>query len=740
MAYSRKKQNSMKKKTRKVKSKMQLVKRGGEVTWGYGGHIFTDINSYRNARVRDLIEVKEDTTRYNSTSGTSIWLGAEDNLIDFVKTGLFNPNISMKRKEQYLIDAIDTNKNSQNFEKAYDSMFDRSDNITIHKLKLQQSDGYNVTKKNINIIFDENSGINIMHLAARFCMKEFFKKVLGSPVNTKDGTKVPGETEDVLGLRPLHYAALTNNTNPHYNTIDFIHLLITNPQMPVNKDAQTKNGETALHFACTKGNLELVKLLVKEGANMKLFDEIGKNVFHNASRGKSPSHLEIIKYLDAEYKKRNPNKVPVKIKNNKNGYTCLHYAASALNADMFKLLISLGADITNTDNETNDIPLSIRIDIRDAYTNYEVVEETRTLDDMKKDFVMIIKTMIDSGVNINHSNKKGITPLHFLCDEFKYHDFDVIKQVMDIDLIELFIDNGAYPYAKDNEQQGIMCYKKGETKNMYSIQKQVNDSLGLEDDDGVVDPEATKNMTDYFDKKWGSESLKFMFEKNIEGFKSYLKTNQNMSTDVDATNSTLLHNLVFLHRNTKCIDYVNAFLEAYPDVDLEIKNGKGQTVFDIAAERKDKVMDDLLSSSKIGKQKRTRKKKEKEERDEKDRLTAQQIKEKDDKLGQEQSKIQEKENQLKQQQSKIQELQQKLLEKEKLLQKKPKSSKKRSSKKQKQPSYEYEEDEYDEDDFIIEEDEEDYERPKPKKTSKKRNKNANTTKKLKKKSPIKLKY
>ena len=29
---------------------------------------------------------------------------------------------------------------------------------------------------------------------------------------------------------------------------------------------------------------------------------------------------------------------------------------------------------------------------------------------------------------------------------------------------------------------------------MYSIQKQVNDSLGLEE--GVADPEATKNMTD----------------------------------------------------------------------------------------------------------------------------------------------------------------------------------------------------------------------------------------------------
>lgn len=705
MTYSRKKQNNIEKKTRKVKSKMQLVKRGGQVTWGYGNDIFTDINSYRNARARDLIEVKEDMKNNQSISyGVSYFLNAQGNLIDFVNRALFNPNISMVRKEQYLIDAINKNKNSQNFEKASDSMFDPNDYITIHKIHLTQSNHIEVHKTNIPILRDENEGVNIMHLAARFCMKNFFKEVFNSNLL---GSR-PEEIEDEMGLRPLHYAALTNfTTNPNYNTIDFIRLLITHDQRSVEVNAQTKDGQTALHFACTKGNLELVKLLVEEGANMKLFDKRGKNAFHNASRGKSPSHLEIIKYLDAEYRKRNPNKVPVNIKNDKSHYTCLHYAASALNTEMFKLLISLGADITNMDNETNDIPFSIDPDsvhnIRDI-GHYEVVEVNAIMpkyDDevVEKDEyerikreIEIIKIIIDSGVNINNSNKKGITPLHYLCHKLKSEDFVQLKSAMNIDLRELFIDNGAYPYAKDNEQQGIKCY--------------------------------TKNMTDYFDKKWGSESLKFMFEKDINGFKLYLNKNQNMSTDVDETNSTLLHNLVFLHRNTKCIDYVKAFLEAYPDVDLEIKNGKGQTVFDIATERKDKVMEDLLSNSKGIKQKRTRKGRERKEREEKDKLTAQQIKEKDDKLKQEQSRIQEKENQLKQEQSKIQELQQKLLEKEKLLQKKPKSSKKRSIKKQKKPLY-YEEDEDDEDDFII--DEEEYERPKPKKPSKKRN--ANTTKK-----------
>jgi ankyrin repeat protein len=591
-----------------------------------------------------------------------------------------------------------------------------------------------VSKRNINELREENPGINIMHLAARFCMKEFFKKVFESQVITSDNTKLPGEVRDGHGLRPLHYAALTNNTNRNYNTIHFIHLLITNIQMPVDKDAQTDNGETALHFACTRGNLELVKLLVENGASMKLFDKRGKNAFHNASRGKSPSHLEIIKYLDAKYREGNERKVPVKIKTKGNGYTCLHYAARALNPEMFKLLISLGADITDVDNVTKDVPFGFGFDPNYTHNiidpnHYEVVEETRSEDDLDKVSLENVQIVIDSGVNINNSNINGITPLYILCHRFQSHQFDSIKEIMNIDLKKLFIDNGAYPYAKVNEQQGIMCYKKVETKKETLI---VSDTLGLAELDGVVDPEATNNMTDYFDKKWGSESLKYMFEKNIDGFKSYLNKNQNMSTDMDETKSTLLHNLVFLHRNTKCIDYVKAFLEAYPDVDLEIKNGKDQTVFDIATERKDKVMEDLLLNSNGIKQKRTRKGKERKEREEKEELKDQQIKEKDDKLKQEQSKIQEKENQLKQEQSKIQELQQKLLEKEKLLQKKPKSSKKRSSKRQKQPSYyeEDEEDEDDEDDFIIE-DEQEYERPKPKKTSKKRN--TKTTKKLKKK-------
>ena len=580
MTYSRKKQNNIEKKTRKVKSKMQVVKRGGGVEIAFA---------------RKLIDSQED---YESITGTGVsyFLNAKGNLIDFVNTALFNPNISMVRKEQYLIDAIDRNKNSQNFEKASDSMFDDSNYITIHKIPLTQSTHREVHETNIRKLINENPGVNILHLAARFCMKKFFKEVL----NSKFLGSRPEELEDEMGFRPLHYAAVTNfTTNPNYNTLDFIRLLITHDQRSVEVNAQTNNGETALHFACTNGNLELVKLLVENDADMRIFDKRGKNAFHNASRGKSLSHLEIIKYLDAKYREGNEKKVPVNIKNKESGYTCLHYAASSANVKMFELLISLGADITNIENNTNDIPLVIDPDLAHNIIDergYEKVTDERSRVEIDYNNIEIIQIIIDSGVNINNSNTKGITPLQYFCNEFRSDTFDLIKKTIKIDLRELFIDNGAYPYTKNKDQQGIMCYKNMD-----------NSELKLQDITPILDTEATKNMTDYFDKKWGSESLKFMFEKDINGFKLYLNKNKNMSTDVDETKSTLLHNLVFLHRNTKCIDYVKAFLEAYPDVDLEIKNGKGQTVFDIATERKDKVMEDLLSNSKGIKQKRIRK-------------------------------------------------------------------------------------------------------------------------------------
>lgn len=57
-----------------------------------------------------------------------------------------------------------------------------------------------------------------------------------------------------------------------------------------------KNGEglTALHYACDRGNLEMVQFLVEEGANVNIQDSYGETPLHVA---KIADELEIINYL-----------------------------------------------------------------------------------------------------------------------------------------------------------------------------------------------------------------------------------------------------------------------------------------------------------------------------------------------------------------------------------------------------------------------------------------------------------
>lgn len=586
-----------------------------------------------------LIEATGDG--YTGVSNSSIFQDAHGNLGNFVKDELLNTKISMDAKEDYLVNAI-SESNSQNFEyNSNNGSNERS--LKIHKIDLRDS----ASKENMAALMNENPGINIMHLAARYCMKQFYEAVFKLPVITSDGTDLPEHTKDGLGLTPLHYAVLTNNTKSNrFNTVDFVKFLITHPTRAVNINEQTKYGQTALHMACTKGNFEVVKLLVDNGANMKLFDSKGKTPIHNTSRGNMSSHLEILKYLNtAIIKKEGPKKIPVNIRNNITGYTSLAHAALSGNIDMFKTLLSLGADINNTNNITEDGIFNIQM-ISDNYRDsiYEFVPERDDLKDQSSESLMfktiqIMTLFIESGANINHKNKKGNTPLHIILNTYSSPSFHKLKTVTKVDLIKLYMDNGAYPYMKNNDQNVPTCYKK--------LNSYINPSKN------EIDTEATKQMTEYFDTKWGSNSLKYMFENDIEGFKTYLTQTPTIATDVDTTGSTLLHNLVFLHRNTKCVDFINALFEMYPDINLEIKNGNGQTVYDISKERNDTSVNEILLKYTSTKQKNA---KQRQEQMNREKMTQEQnqriLKEKDDLLKQEQLRLQQLQQQLANQHSK----------------------------------------------------------------------------------------
>ncbi|XP_033760891.1 notch-regulated ankyrin repeat-containing protein-like [Pecten maximus] len=62
----------------------------------------------------------------------------------------------------------------------------------------------------------------------------------------------------------------------------------------INVNSYDTEGQTALHQSCMDGNLKLVKLLVKFGADTKLANRDGWNALHIAAFG---GHQDIILYL-----------------------------------------------------------------------------------------------------------------------------------------------------------------------------------------------------------------------------------------------------------------------------------------------------------------------------------------------------------------------------------------------------------------------------------------------------------
>lgn len=86
---------------------------------------------------------------------------------------------------------------------------------------------------------------------------------------------------------------------------DFLHAVRDGNKAELQRLLETKDhkfninvydteGQTALHQSCIDGNFELVKLLVKFGADVKLANRDGWNALHIAAYG---GHQEIALYL-----------------------------------------------------------------------------------------------------------------------------------------------------------------------------------------------------------------------------------------------------------------------------------------------------------------------------------------------------------------------------------------------------------------------------------------------------------
>ncbi|XP_071085980.1 serine/threonine-protein phosphatase 6 regulatory ankyrin repeat subunit B-like [Haliotis cracherodii] len=125
--------------------------------------------------------------------------------------------------------------------------------------------------------------------------------------------------------------------------VKIVKYIISHDDVDINGRGQS--GRTPLMAAAYRGNEKVVNLLVKEGADLTLFDDAGDNVLHSACQG---GHVDVVRHV------LKLGKVDI----NKQGQcsrTPLMVAARLGHKQIFHLLVTERADALTEDDDRNTI-------------------------------------------------------------------------------------------------------------------------------------------------------------------------------------------------------------------------------------------------------------------------------------------------------------------------------------------------------------------------------------------------
>ncbi|XP_028661378.2 death-associated protein kinase 1 [Erpetoichthys calabaricus] len=154
------------------------------------------------------------------------------------------------------------------------------------------------------------------------------------------------------------------------------HLLGSLTNYDVNQP--NKHGTPPLLIAAGCGNIQILDLLMKKGAQIHAYDKSGSSAVYYAARH---GHVETLRFL-------HKMKCPLDIQD-KSGETALHVAARYGNVDVVTYLCSVQANPNLQDRE-HETPLHCA-----SWHGYNAVA----------------KSLCEAGCNVNIKNKEGETPL-----------------------------------------------------------------------------------------------------------------------------------------------------------------------------------------------------------------------------------------------------------------------------------------------------------------------------------------
>ena len=321
----------------------------------------------------------------------------------------------------------------------------------------------------------------------------------------------------------------------------------------VNLDHKNINDETVLSILVLNGirNNDLIKLFLEKGANPNIENKFGKTIIeilidiilHTENRKELDFEYEIQLNKDAEY--------PTVLENilansnidinkfNSKGEPLFFESILHFNFKLFKLLRTKNINLNQKDKDENNIIFKLM-----EYNYKNQIKD-------KKLYLNTIKSLVNSGVDINAKNKEGLTVLHIAVGEKCEYT------------LRLLLEMRADCLATDNKGRTIMhnCVWKNTSKYFNLIHHFNKEIINIPDNFGIrpINYAAFMGKKDLVIKmldagalvnnsiKKDSRILQFLekFHSNI------INITQNIEKGVDKNNLKLLANNMINEVNIK---------------------------------------------------------------------------------------------------------------------------------------------------------------------------------------------